>query len=307
MKRNSLASKGLSMSQAQSISNLCNQRSKDITAALADINNASKTIKIGKEDYVHTAGKPMPSNVVELLASKARLHATQAFLMENIKAKDSIINEIKYESFDFEAENPSPTREPQIMPEIVPQVGEDWGWEQLSESEYNEFIEAEAYASHIGQFIHKGGALDRLRTELPKIQTLEFMELEIGKKSPMKVTVHHKPEGLLKTHEELAALHRGYEQRVNYFKSKVKNSVTKENARISKLNAEAQAEANEKNSLAMGEYTKKREEWLALYKKESHDFEAARQARIEEAINLRIQVDERFQPVVDEFLKQLSE
>jgi hypothetical protein len=307
MKRNSLASKGLSMSQAQSISNLCNQRSKDITAALADINNASKTIKIGKEDYVHTAGKPIPSNVVELLANKARLHATQAFLMENIKAKDSIINEIKYESFDFEETNPSPTREPQIMPEIVSQVGEDWGWEQLTESEYNEFIEAEAYASHIGQFIHKGGSLDRLRTELPKIQTLEFMELEIGKKSPMKVTVHHKPEELLKTHEELAALHRGYEQRVNYFKSKVKNSVTKENARISKLNAEAQAEANEKNSLAMGEYTKKREEWLALYKKESHDFEAARQARIEEAINLRIQVDPRFQPVVDEFLKQLSE
>ena len=307
MKRNSLASKGLSMSQAQSISNLCNQRSKDITAALADINNASKTIKIGKEDYTHTVGKPIPSNVVELLSNKARLHATQAFLMENIKAKDSIINEIKYESFDFEETNPGPYREPQIMPEIVPQVGEDWGWAQLSESEYNEFIEAEAYASHIGQFIHKGGALDRLRTELPKIQTLEFMELEIGKKSPMKVTVHHKPAELLKTHEELAALHRGYEQRVNYFKSKVKNSVTKENAKISKLNAEAQAEANEKNSLAMCEYTKKREEWLALYKKESHDFEAARQARIEEAINLRIQVDPRFQPVVDEFLKQLSE
>jgi len=307
MKRNSLASKGLSMSQAQSISNLCNQRSKDITAALADINNASKTIKIGKEDYVHTAGKPIPSDVVELLVSKARLHATQAFLMENIKAKDSIIKEIKYEIFDFEATNPSPTREPQIIPEIAPHVDEDWGWSQLSESEYNEFIEAEAYASHIGQFIHKGGALDKLRTELPKIQTLEFMELEIGKKSPMKVTIHHKPEDLLKTHEELAALHRSYEQKVNYFKSKVKNSVTKENARISRLNAEAQAEANEKNSLAKGEYTKKSEEWLALYKKESHDFEAARQARIEEAINLRIQVDPRFQPVVDEFLKQLSE
>jgi len=306
MKRNSLASKGLSMSQAQSISNLCNQRSKDITAALADINNASKTIRISKEDHNLTAAKPLPKDVVELLKSKARLHATQAFLMENIKAKDELINGIKREYFDYEDQNPSPEREPNIQPEVLVQVAEDWGWNQLTIDEYNEFIEAEAYASHIGQFIHKGGTLDRLRSELPKIQLLEFMEIETGKKTPIKVNVHHKPEELLKTHEELAALHRSYEQRVNYFKSKVKNAVTKENARISKINADAQAEANEKNSLAMNEYTKKREAWLANYKKASLDFETERQNRIGEAVNLKIQIDPRFQPVVDEFLKQLE-
>jgi hypothetical protein len=166
--------------------------------------------------------------------------------------------------------------------------------------------EAEAYASHIGQFIHKGGTLDRLRSELPKIQLLEFMEVEVGKKTPIKVNVHHKSEELLKTHEELAALHRGYEQRVNYFKSKVKNSVTKENARISKLNADAQAEVNEKNALSMHEYSKKRESWLADYKKAQLDFETVRQNKITEAVNLKIEVDARFQPVVDEFLKQLE-
>jgi hypothetical protein len=306
MKRNSLASKGLSMSQAQSVSNLCNQRSKDITAALADINNTSKTIKISKEDHKLTAAKPMPTDVVELLKSKARLHATQAFLMENIKAKDVMINGIKTEYFDYENENPAPTREPSVQPEVLSQVSEDWGWEQLSMEEYNEFIEAEAYASHIGQFIHKGGTLDRLRSELPKIQLLEFMEVEVGKKTPIKVNVHHKSEELLKTHEELAALHRGYEQRVNYFKSKVKNSVTKENARISKLNADAQAEVNEKNALSMNEYSKKRESWLADYKKAQLDFETVRQNKITEAVNLKIEVDARFQPVVDEFLKQLE-
>jgi hypothetical protein len=306
MKRNSLASTGLSMSQAQSISNLCNQRSKDITAALSDINNASKTIKISGEEHELAAAKPLPGNVVELLKDKARLHATQAFLMENIKAKDVLITNIKGDYFDYESENPSPIRESNIIPEVQTQVTEDWGWNQLSTLEYNEFIEAEAYASHIGQFIHKSGTLDRLRTELPKIQTLEFMEIEKDKKTPVKIKAHHKPEDLLKTHEELAALHRGYEQRVNYFKSKVKNSVTKENARISKINADAQAEANEKNALVMNEYTKKREAWLADYKKANLDFETERQNRIGEAVNLKIQVDARFQPVVDEFLKQLE-
>ena len=306
MKRNSLASTGLSMSQAQSISNLCNQRSKDITAKLSDINNASKTINIDKEDHDLEVGKPLPENAVELLKDKARLHATQAFLMENTKAKDALINEIKGERFDYELGNPGPLRESSVQPDIQSQVAEDWGWDQLSTLEYNEFIEAEAYASHIGQFIHRGGTLDRLRTELPKIQTLEFMEIEKDKKTPVKINAHHKSEDLLKTHEELAALHRGYEQRVNYFKSKVKNAVTKENARISKINADAQAEANEKNALLMNEYSKKKETWLAEYKKASLDFETARQNRIGEAVNLKIQVDARFQPVVDEFLKQLE-
>lgn len=306
MKRNSLASTGLSMSQAQSISNLCNQRSKDITATLSDINNASKTIKIGKDEHLLAVGKPLPSNVIELLKDKARLHATQAFLMENIKAKDTIIRGIKNEYFNYEDENPGPVREPSVQPEIQVQVDEDWGWNQLSTAEYNEFVEAEAYASHIGQFIHKSGTLDRLRAELPKIQVLEFMEIEKDKKTPVKVTVHHKADDLLKTHESLAALHRGYEQRVNYFKSKVKNSVTKENAKISKLNADAQAEVNEKNSLVMNEYNKKREAWLADYKKAQFDFETERQNKITEAINLKIQVDARFQSVVDEFLQQLE-
>jgi hypothetical protein len=306
MKKNSLASTGLSMSQAQSISNLCNQRSKDITAALADVNNASKTIKIGEDEHLLAVGKALPSNVIDLLKDKARLHATQAFLMENIKAKDTIIRGIKNEYFNYEDENPGPVREPSVQPEIHVQVDEDWGWDQLSTAEYNEFVEAEAYASHIGQFIHKGGTLDRLRAELPKIQVLEFMEIEKDKKTPVKVTVHHKAPELLDVHEKLAALHRGYEQRVNYFKSKVKNSVTKENAKISKSNADAQAVVNEKNSLSMNEYNKKREAWLADYKKAQFDFETERQNKITEAINLKIQVDARFQSVVDEFLQQLE-
>ena len=52
--KNSLSSKGLSMSQAQSISNLCNQRSKEITNKLGDINNISKHLTIGEDTYVET-------------------------------------------------------------------------------------------------------------------------------------------------------------------------------------------------------------------------------------------------------------
>lgn len=299
--KNSLSTKGLSMSQAQSISNLCNQRSKDITAKLADINNVSKELTIGAENYVETKGNPIPENVVELLIEKARLHATQAFLMENIKAKDEAIKELQYDNVDFTT--PAPEKPKAVTKDLPYLVSENWGWEQLSVNEYNEYLEAEAYASHIGQFIHKGGKLDKLRSELPTIKTLEFMEIETGKKTPMKVSIHHTPEQLLEIHEKLASLHREYEQKVNYFKSKVKNAVTMENARIAKERAEIEAELKEVNGKLEADYNTELEQWRADFRKASNEFEAQRQEKIKELANMKINIDARFQPVVDMFLK----
>lgn len=302
--KNSLASKGLSMSQAASISNLCNQRTRDITASLADINNVEKTLTIGEETYIETQGNPMPQNIVTLLTAKARFSATQAFLMENIKAKDELIKSIKSERFKYEVESPA---RPTIVSEILPnEVDEDFGWDTLTVAEYNEFLEAEAYASHIGQFIHKGGRLDRLRAELPTIKTLEFMEIEVGKKTPLKISIHHTAAQLLTIHEELAALHRGYEQKVNYFKSKIKNATTSENAKIQKERGEIQARVNQQNSDLANAYKLSYEQWTAEQRKAQHEFEEKRQAKIQDAVNLKIEVAERFQSVVDEFLNQLK-
>jgi predicted RND superfamily exporter protein len=148
--------------------------------------------------------------------------------------------------------------------------------------------------------------LDKLRAELPTIKTLEFMEIEVGKKTPMKVSVHHTPEQLLSIHEKLAALHRGYEQKVNYFKSKVKNTVTTENAKIQKERGVIQARVNEQNSEAANTYKLSYDKWAGEERKAQHEFEEARQARIQDAVNLKIEVAERFQSVVDEFLNQLK-
>ena len=298
--KNSLSAKGLSMSQAQSISNLCNQRSKDITAKLSDINNFSRTVEIEGKTYTETPANPLPNNVGELLAEKAKLHATQAFLMENLKAKDELIRNIQLDAIEYEVEVPQ--RKDRVTRELPSQVSEDWGWDQLTTAEYNEYLEAEAYASHIGQFIHKGGTLDRLRSELPKIKTLEFMELEVGKKTPMDTQIHHTPEQLLNLHEQLAKEHREYEQRVNYFKAKVKNSVTTENARIANERANIQNEVNQLNDANELEYKQAFAKWQADYKKAQHDIEAQRQERIKEAASMRINIDPRFQPVIDMFL-----
>lgn len=302
MKRN-LSTTGLSLSQAQSISNLCHQRAQDIEALLSGVNNASKTFNYDGETLTYVAGKKLPENVASLLNEKAMLHACQAFLMEHIKLKDRLIREAQQEPFKHDIKSPE---RPEFKTfEQIPQINESWGWEQLSNSEMNEYLEAEAFAAHIGQFIHKDGTLNRLRTELPTIKAIEFFELEKDKKTPLKIQVHHKAEDLLAIHEELAKTHREHEQKVNYYKAKVKNLVTEESARIHRENAQKQADINAENQIILENHHKMLQEYTNKVKQLEHEFEQSRQQKIKEIAALRIVVDPRFQPTIDLFLPKV--
>ena len=307
MKKNSLSpNNGLSLSQAQSISNLCHQRALEISNKLASVNNASKSVEVDGKEHITVKGRELPTDVVDLLKMKAKLHACQGFLMENIKAKDTMLLEAKKMQADLSVIK-YPDDWKSEDPKILSQVGEEWGWEQLSVAEVNEYTEAEAYASHIGQFIHDGSILDTLREELPNIPDIEWMTIKDGVKSPVKINIHHTPERLLNVHEELAAIHRGFEQKVNYFKAKVKNLVTEENARIAKINADAQNESEKINKTRYNEYQVAFAKVTEEIKTLKSEFEKTRQDRIREIASMRIQVDPRFQETINDFLSQLPE
>jgi hypothetical protein len=305
MKKNSLSKSGLSLSQAQSISNLCFQAAQDIGHMIAIINNAEKTLTINTGIYIEQKGNKIPGNFIGLIIEKAKLHATQAFLMENIKAKDTLLKELKKESFTHNLEIPR-LKELQEV-DLKQLVDETWAWEQLSAAEYNEYLECEAYAAHIGQVIHKDSKLDTLRKELAYIKTLEWITIEDGKRSPLTVTVHHTSEELLNIHNELAAMHRKYEQRVNYFKAKIKNLVTEENARISRDNAVLIEKVNVENDLIRRAYSDEIATFNDSIKKLREKFEEDRYKKIQDAAALRIEVDSRFQDVVDKYLKQIED
>lgn len=52
MKKHSLkVNNGLSISQAQSISNLCNQRAEEINQEISSINNFSKSVRTYEKSY----------------------------------------------------------------------------------------------------------------------------------------------------------------------------------------------------------------------------------------------------------------
>jgi hypothetical protein len=314
MRKNSLAKTGLSLSQAQSISNLCNQRALEITAKLSGVNNYSKTVDVNNgigtiKTHIIVVGKELPKDVVDLLKEKASLHACQAFLVENIKAKDNALKLAKSEVADL-GDLEAPERPKVYNPAInqLPNVDEEFGWSQLTASELNEFLEAEAFAAHIGQFIHEGSPLDKLRKELGKgISPIDWMTIQDGIKTPVEVTTHHTSEQLLVVHEELAKLHREKEARCNYFKAKVKNLTTAENARIANVNADAQADAENKNNIEQSTYDTAFKAYSEKVKTIRAEFEKNRQANIKEIAAMRIEVDKRFQPVVDIFLKQLPD
>jgi uncharacterized protein YlxW (UPF0749 family) len=133
------------------------------------------------------------------------------------------------------------------------------------------------------------------------------MVIKDGEKSPVTVETHHTPEQLLAVHEDLAKLHRGYEQRVNYFKAKVKNLVTAENARIANINADAQSEAETLNNQAQSAYDTAFKAYSEKVKTVRAEFEKQRQAKIKEIAGMRISVDARFQDTIDTFLNQLTD
>lgn len=303
--KNNLSKKGLSMSQAQSVSNLIYQKSLEIKSKLEGVNNAEKKFSHNGETYISQAKKVMPEDVVELIQEKARLHASQGFLVHNIKEKSSLLDAVKRRPFITTIKEPV---KPELNTADLENLkNEEWGWNQLTASEFNEFLEREAYAAHIGQFIHKDGILTKLREELPTIKQVEFIDVKKDEKTPVKIEIHHTAETLMGYHEKLAALHREHEARVNYTKAKVHNMITEKNAQISHDNAVKQAEVAKQNSAIIEQYRLDMQTYADAIKKAKEEFEAARQKETQETAALRIEVDARFQPVIDEFLKGLPE
>lgn len=301
--KNSLTKTGLSLSQAQSVSNLCNQSSKEIQSKLDTVNNCSKVIKIDNQSYTQVEGVKLPSNVKELLLDKAKYSACQAFLMENIKAKSDLIDKIKSEQFVYDEVAPTYPELEDFEPQ--PTVDENWGWSELSITEYNEYLEVSAYAAHIGQFIHKGGRLDSLRNELPKIPALDWFEVKQGEKTPVLIDKHHTSVELHDLHTELSMLHREYEQKVNYYKAKVKNLVSVKNSEI-EMNNKLEADKIDKlDESIIEKYRMDMNSYRSKINSAKSEFESKRHERLKEASEMRITVDNRFQDVVDKFLVKI--
>jgi hypothetical protein len=307
--KNHLKQTGLSMTQAQSISNLCNQHAEEINKLLSGINNCQKIFKHDGEDYILQEAKPFGTDVVVLIGQKGELHALQAYLMHNIKAKDQLINNKKSENFvipeDLLASKPE-------FPEYLsadqqPLKDENWAWDQLTEVEMTDYLYNEAKAAHYGQFIHKNGALDLLRSSLQKDSEISWIVMKEGEKTPVKSVLHHTSEDLLNLHVQISKLHREHEQKVNYYKAKVKNLLTAANLEITKENSVKITNTENSNSSLNNAYYEKLNVWnnnLVLLR---NKFEENRLNDLKLLNNLKIEIPFVFQQLVNTMLQTTNE
>jgi hypothetical protein len=106
-------------------------------------------------------------------------------------------------------------------------------------------------------------------------------------------------------HTELSMLHREYEQKVNYYKAKVKNLVSVKNSEI-EMNNKIEADKIDKlNESILEKYRMDMNSYRSKINSAKSEFESKRHERLKEASEMRITVDSRFQDVVDKFLVKI--
>lgn len=289
--------KGLSMSDAQFLSNLCNQKAEDINKIILAVGIANKDVDYkGNMKPLITTPK-MPTDIVELLKEKALLHGLQAQLMDAMKRKQAMIDEIQAEEFEYDI--PAPKGPELTKYPMIQVVDEQWGFDQLTQDELNEYLAQEALASHIGQYIHKKGHLTKLREDLAKSPHTEWFEINKDEKAYVEVKFHYDAEYYNKLHEELAQLHRDAEKKVNYFKAKIKNIVSDENIKrydIYRLEYDKVAEENRLLTEAHNADVKKHIDARQIAKNE---FEKKQAQKLKDVSALKIVPDPRYQDLIN--------
>lgn len=302
MKKFLTTGEGLSMSQAQSISNLVYQESREIDSKLKAINNCSKVVDIEGKSYTKIRGNKIPENVVALITKKGELHALQAYLMSALKAKEALLEEVKSKQFVYDV--PLPEFDYSEKMEYIPaeSVSMEYGWDSLTEEELLEFTIAEAMAAHIGKFIHENGILTKLREELPTLENLEFISIKVGEQIPLTVNIHHTSEQLFEIHKNLAEKHREFESKVNYYKAKVRNLVNDKNMEIAAANSvhantvkAFNAALQEKYVNSMNKYNLEKAQELSLFQKHNLQLKA-------QYASLKIIIPDYFRKPISEYV-----
>ena len=299
MEKHFLSKTGLSITQAQSISNLCNQHCVEIDNLLQNINIISKEFTFNQELFKEQEASKIPTNLVELLTKKGEYASLQAFLMENIKLKDSLLLQTENTYFQFKEE--SPMQPKFINPKGLPRVTEI----ELSAEDRIDYLIQESYASQIGKFIHKGEKLDTLRKEASNTPLVEWKKIDSNITIPIKNTIHTTPEELFQIHLELVEIHRTHAQKLNYYKAKMKNQLSDLNEAIAKKNSADYEKASSKYEKELQEYNEELRKYGERHHKALYTFQEEKEKEMKRIAALRISIPEIFKPLVDTLLKKV--
>ena len=221
--------------------------------------------------------------------------------MENIKLKEFLLDQAGGKCFYFEKKRPETPKfiEPKRIP--LKRLADI----ELSKEDRIDYLIQESFASQIGKFIHKGEKLDLLRKEASKTPLVEWKQIDSNITIPVRNTIHATSEELFQIHTELEDIHRTHEQKLNYYKAKMKNQLSDLNIEINRKNSANYEEAASKYKIEVKKYEEELQKYEEEYNKALFTFQEEQEEEIKRIAALRITIPEIFKPLVDTLLKKV--
>lgn len=279
--------KGLTSSEASHIANFLKELVKNIDVTTDNFKvMTSVGIRDGQPNALDT-NKAIEDWDSKLLA-KARYYSLSAWLKEAIKIKDSQLTKARTMASNIEIElKKTPAR-----PSLKATEWVDFFLTQMTIKDQAMYLQAEANASHIGQFIHN---FDDVRSKLDNYKPTEFHKLSSTETMTVQNQLLYDKDELLGTFENLQSLHRESEKLVNFWKAKHKEWKAQQEMEfqtaVQKWSRESSAINIENNN---------------LLKTQEAQFEIERTRKVEEISALKIVIPNSLQPILDEVYEKLK-
>lgn len=222
-----LDTKGLTTAEANYTANIIKELCERISNEIKQLTLFKGTLNFqGKQTEYNKVYKV--ENLEEKCLEEGNLYALSAWLREAIKSKEALLKQVENDNFDISLLNEVNYGKATSL------LTEDEVKYSLPINELAEYLAYEAKAAHIGKKVHPNGIFEQwfnMIKNTPKIQINE-----INKDYIVEFDQVVDEKDLYQVYFTLQKEYREAEQKVNYYKAKIKNLLNERNQEINQKN-----------------------------------------------------------------------
>jgi len=222
-----LDTKGLTTAEANYTANIVKELCERISNDIKQLSLFKGTLNFqGKQAEYNKVHKV--ENLEEKCLEEGNLYALSAWLREAIKAKEALLKQVENDNFDISLLNEVNYGKSTSL------LTEDEVKYSLPINELAEYLAYEAKAAHIGKKVHPNGIFEQWFNEIKNTPKVQITEINKDYIVEFDQVVDEKD--LYQIYLTLQKEYREAEQKVNYYKAKVKNLLNEKNQEINQKN-----------------------------------------------------------------------
>lgn len=239
--------------------------------------------------------------VIEVINKIGDLNSLAAWLRVGVKSKETGLTVLQNIDPDFIEDGPEfeKLKRPEQDEVWKEQFGPDHALAELNIRERAEFLSLNSKAAAIGMGIHNNGPVSKAKQDVVEFKPTRMEEVRgiNGPEAwPVTCTKEMEREDVAKIYFQLQNKHREIENKLNFYRAKLKNIEVQKNVDIDKRFAMDLAEANSKHQAEM-----------AIFNKEIQDRNTAKEVWTNEVYAIRgniINVFASYKIVIPEILEE---